>query len=107
MRRLYVKDGCPYCSKVLAFMAEANLLRDFSLELDNYENRKIIKNSCGKAMFPALEVSPGEVMVESDDIITALADEYEINPDNLEVYQFIFGGPDSTKNTMFKTYRKV
>jgi glutaredoxin 2 len=107
MRRLYVKDGCPYSSKVLAFMAEANVLRDFSLELDTPENRKIIKKSCGKATFPALEISPGELMAESNDIIDALADEYEINPNSLKAYQFIFGSPGSTKNTMFKTYRKV
>jgi glutaredoxin len=108
MRRIYAKEGCPHSSKVLAFMAEANLLHDYSLEYDTQENREMIKDRYnGKVMFPACEFGDEKLMIESNDIIKALADEHEIDPNTLVAFQFIFGWPESKRHTMYKTYMKV
>lgn len=107
MKRIFVKEGCPHCSKVLAFMAEANILHQYSLEYDTEKNREMIKKRYGKVMFPAYEFGDEKIMIESNDIVKALADEYNIDPNTLVAYQFIFGGPELKRRTMYNIYMKV
>lgn len=72
---LYIKNGCPYCHKVLAFM-DAN---DVELPLHNIDesdaDRERLVEVGGKRQVPCLFID-GKAMYESDDIIAYLGKEF-------------------------------
>eukprot|EP00615_Pteridomonas_danica_P013129 CAMPEP_0114343058 /NCGR_PEP_ID=MMETSP0101-20121206/10300_1 /TAXON_ID=38822 ORGANISM="Pteridomonas danica, Strain PT" /NCGR_SAMPLE_ID=MMETSP0101 /ASSEMBLY_ACC=CAM_ASM_000211 /LENGTH=135 /DNA_ID=CAMNT_0001477547 /DNA_START=20 /DNA_END=427 /DNA_ORIENTATION=- len=103
--KLFMKTGCPFCSKLACFLGEANLMDKVSFEPDDEANRAYVTEKCGKASFPALEYEPGSVMLETDDIIKKFCDENNVDCANLSGWQFIFG-PEEDK-TMFKTHIKL
>ena len=73
--QLYVKNGCPYCHKVLAFM-DAN---GIELPLHNIDesdaDRERLVEVGGKRQVPCLFID-GKAMYESDDIIAYLGKEF-------------------------------
>ncbi len=76
MHTLYVKTGCPYCSKVLNF-AKANRI-DFDLRTiaDDAVAAELIKRG-GKRQVPYLVDSERNVeMYESDDIVAYLREHH-------------------------------
>ena len=72
---LYIKNGCPYCHKVLAFM-DAN---GIELPLHNIDesdaDRERLVEVGGKRQVPCLFID-GKAMYESDDIIAYLGKEF-------------------------------
>ena len=72
---LYIKNGCPYCHKVLAYM-EAN---GIELPLHNIDesdaDRERLVEVGGKRQVPCLFID-GKAMYESDDIIAYLGKEF-------------------------------
>ena len=69
--QLYVKDDCPYCHKVLDFMASVGIklpLRNISSDPDA---RAYLIEHGGKRQVPCLFVD-GEALYESDAIIAYL-----------------------------------
>eukprot|EP00353_Schmidingerella_taraikaensis_P002814 CAMPEP_0185582606 /NCGR_PEP_ID=MMETSP0434-20130131/21002_1 /TAXON_ID=626734 ORGANISM="Favella taraikaensis, Strain Fe Narragansett Bay" /NCGR_SAMPLE_ID=MMETSP0434 /ASSEMBLY_ACC=CAM_ASM_000379 /LENGTH=126 /DNA_ID=CAMNT_0028201465 /DNA_START=28 /DNA_END=408 /DNA_ORIENTATION=- len=97
---IYMKRGCPFCTKVAVFLAEAQI--KLTWEYDTEENRKLVTEKCGKASFPTYQFAEGEFMQESDDIMAKLAEEKGIDMASLQVYNY-FTGPVS----MFTTFRKL
>eukprot|EP00667_Euglena_gracilis_P027206 EG_transcript_33472 len=91
-RRLFLKLGCPYCSKLTTYLAEAGLSSKVTVELDTEENRQYIAEKAGKCTFPALEVEPGQVMLESGDIIALFAKESGVDPASLPLHQYYLNG---------------
>lgn len=70
---LYVKAGCPFCTKVLNFMDEHHIvlpIMDISLEPHDDAYDKLI-NLGGKFQVPCLDID-GKALYESDDIIAYL-----------------------------------
>jgi len=67
---LYLKRGCPYCCKVVCYLADAGMSKSAAdWKWDTPENREMITEKCGKASFPTLQIGPDEFMQESEDII--------------------------------------
>lgn len=68
---LYKKDSCPFCQKVLRFMASRGIelpMRDTALELGA---RDELVEKGGKGQVPCLFID-GRALYESDDIVTWL-----------------------------------
>lgn len=70
---LFVKDGCPFCEKVLNFMNEHHIV--LPIVKINLMERDVIYdqliNLGGKFQVPCLDID-GTAMYESDDIIAYL-----------------------------------
>lgn len=73
--KLFYKPTCPYCQKVLKYMDEAGIEMEM-LNVDAIDGlREELKERGGKAMVPALDID-GQIMYESEDIITYLKENY-------------------------------
>jgi glutaredoxin len=104
-RTLYMKRGCPFCSKLAIFMAEAGIT-DVLWEYDTDENKAKITEKLGKVTFPTLEIAPGEFMLESGDIINKFATEKQLDPSTMLIFKFVTGeGTDDP--ALLKTYFKL
>lgn len=65
--------------------------------------RRYVKQcSGGKVSFPALEVSPGEVLLETDNIIKKFADENGLDPANMWALKYFSEGMYSVYQVLFK-----
>ena len=105
--RLYMKRGCPWCTKLAVWLADAKLMDKVVFHWDTAENRAYVQEKCGKTAFPALEYEPGKVMLESGDIINRFAEEHSIDTASLPVHQYTFGEPkDNGNRTFMSTYLK-
>eukprot|EP00668_Euglena_longa_P017046 GGOE01021377.1.p2 GENE.GGOE01021377.1~~GGOE01021377.1.p2 ORF type:complete len:140 (-),score=51.67 GGOE01021377.1:532-924(-) len=91
-RKLFLKLGCPFCAKLTTFLAEAGLSSKVTIELDTEENRNYITQKVGKCTFPALEVEPGKIILESGDIIDLFAKEAGVDPASLPLHQYYMNG---------------
>lgn len=67
---LYYKPTCPYCQKVLHFMAAHDLECALRNTLDDEQRRALVEIG-GKQQVPCLVID-GKAMYESDDIIAYL-----------------------------------
>ena len=90
--KAYVKEGCPFSFKFLAFMAEAKLLDAIEIvrvrEGDaEYETAKRkLGEALGKpASFPTVEIEPNRYMTDSDRLIEHYANSEGIRPDEMPV----------------------
>jgi hypothetical protein len=90
--KAYIKEGCPFSFKFLAFMAEARLLDEIEIvrlrEGDaGYETTKrMLDERLGKAAtFPTVELEPGRYMTDSDRLIEHYALREELRPDEMPV----------------------
>ena len=70
---LYMKPSCPYCQKVLSFMADRGIeLTERDISAD-HEARAELERVGGKAQVPCLFID-GEPLYESSDIVAWLSD---------------------------------
>jgi hypothetical protein len=90
--KAYVKEGCPFSYKFLAFMAEAKLLDDIEIvrvrESDaDYEatKRKLDEHLGKPASFPTVEIEPNRYMADSDRLIEHYAQRAGLRPDEMPV----------------------
>lgn len=67
---LYFKPTCPYCQKVLAYMAEQDIACEMRDTLEPGVRDELIEIG-GKGQVPCLVID-GQPMYESDDIIAYL-----------------------------------
>lgn len=67
---LYFKPTCPYCTKVLAYMQEQDIVCDMKDTLDPANADELIRIG-GKRQVPCLVID-GQAMYESNDIIQYL-----------------------------------
>ena len=93
--KAYVKEGCPFSFKFLAFMSEADLLDRLEIVRLNphgpnfeAEKEKLSKGLGKAATFPVVEIEPGRYMADSDRLIERYASEAHLNPDSLPVLSF-------------------
>lgn len=69
---LYVKPGCPYCTKVLRFMSERGITIPLHDITDGSGSRDDLLRTGGKAQVPCLVIDGG-ALYESSDIVAYLA----------------------------------
>ena len=67
---LYSKETCPYCQKVLRFMASRNINMPVKNTLDPAIRQELVEIG-GKGQVPCLVID-GKALYESDDIISYL-----------------------------------
>ena len=73
---LYVKNGCPYCHKVLSLGEDLDITFDLKNSMDTAITAELIARG-GKCQVPYLVDSDRNVeMYESDDIIAYLQEHY-------------------------------
>ena len=87
----YIKEGCPFSFKFLAFMAEAGLLEDIEIvrvregDADHEATKAKLVAGLGKASFPTVEIEPGRLMADSDRLIEHYAERAGLQPDKMPV----------------------
>lgn len=67
---LYYKPTCPYCQKVLAYMADQDIAMEMRNTMEPGVRDELIELN-GKTQVPCLVID-GDPMLESDDIIAYL-----------------------------------
>jgi hypothetical protein len=90
--KAYVKEGCPFSFKFLAFMAEAKLLDEIEIvrlregDPDYEAAKRTLGEHLGKpASFPTVEVEPNRYMADSDRLIEHYANRKGLRPDEMPV----------------------
>ena len=73
--QLYIKNGCPYCHKVLAFMDANGIVLPLHNIDESTADRDRLVEVGGKRQVPCLFID-GKAMYESDDIIAYLGKEF-------------------------------
>lgn len=90
--RLFLRAGCPFCTKLVVFLGEAGLSRKVKPILDCPPVREYVQVCCGKVSFPALELAHDQIMLETEDIIQKLGNENGINPEELWGFTYFQNG---------------
>ena len=100
--RLFVKPGCPFCTRLVIFLDSAKLQDTVEYEFDTEENRAYILKCITpaptefdpqtgqprpvepshKVTFPCLELIPGEIKFETDELISYFAEQHGVDMDN-------------------------
>ena len=90
--KAYVKEGCPFSFKFLAFMAEAKLLDEIEIvrlregDPDYEAAKRKLEEQLGKAAsFPTVEIEPNRYMTDSDRLIEHYANRKGLRPDEMPV----------------------
>ena len=93
-RRLFLKAGCPFCTKLAVFISAAGLQDKFKPIYDCPPVREYVSSvNNGRCTFPAMELEADKsVMLETSDIIQLLIEENNIDADSLWAYNYFAGG---------------
>lgn len=93
-RRLFMKAGCPFCTKLAVFIASAGIQDKIKPIFDCPPVRDYVARvNNGACTFPALEIEEGlNVMLETEDIITFLCAENNIDTQTLWVSHYFDEG---------------
>ena len=105
---LYLKDGCPFCTRVLIYSLESGALDDLEVKTfaagseEEAAIRGELDGKFDKVTFPAAQMSPGEYIKDTGVIIGRLADTTGKNPDDLPVTSFYTAGPFAAIGKLFR-----
>lgn len=93
---IYSKTGCPYCIKLRTFLLEAGLLDGVTFvegqtSEEHEQLAKLLTERVGKASFPTAEISPGNYLPESDELVDHFARIGGVDPQQLPTYQAYSG----------------
>ena len=101
--RLFLKAGCPFCTKVVVFIAAAGIQDKIKPIFDCPPVRTYVQAvNDGKCSFPALEIEDGtSVMLESADIITFLTEKYQVESERLWASRYFDEGLLVTFRALF------
>ena len=95
---IYLLHGCPFCMKVRVFLLEAGLIDQVDIQLiedGSEEGRQVTEKLAAhlpKVGFPTAELTQGQYMTESDDIIAWFAKGAGIDVETLPTFQDYVGG---------------
>ena len=103
-RRLFLKAGCPFCTKLVAFISAAGLQDKFKPIYDCPPVRNYVASvNNGKCSFPAMELEPEKsVLLETADIIELLIEENNINAESLWAYNYFTDGLLRSYSALFR-----
>ena len=93
-RRLFLKAGCPFCTKLVVFLAAAGLMDKVKPIYDCPPVREYVASvNDGKCSFPALELEDNKVvMLETADIISLLSEENAVDNSMLWAFRYFEEG---------------
>ena len=93
-RRLFLKAGCPFCTKLAVFISAAGLQDKFKPIYDCPPVREYVASvNNGKCTFPAMELEPEKsVMLETSDIIDQIIKEHGVDVDSMWTYNYFADG---------------
>ena len=93
-RRLFLKAGCPFCTQLAVFIASAGIQDKVKPIFDCPPVREYVSRvNDGRCTFPAIEIEEGHnVMLETQDIISFLCSEHNIDPKTLWVSHYFEEG---------------
>ncbi|MBM7048392.1 glutathione S-transferase N-terminal domain-containing protein [Rhizobium lusitanum] len=95
---VYLLHGCPFCMKLRLFLLEAKLIDqvDILLVKSDSDELRHVKEKLAvylpKVGFPTVELTPGQYMAESDDIIAWFAEGAGIDIETLPTFQDFASG---------------
>jgi hypothetical protein len=96
---LYLKHGCPFCFKLRVFLLEAGLLDRFRVKqfIPGTAAEQVFRDELAlhfdKVSFPAVQVSPGRYLGDSDTLISFFANERGLDPTAMPTLQEYIQGP--------------
>jgi hypothetical protein len=95
MPTAYLRTGCPFSFKLLLFLSEAGLLKDFDVVKCDPDTRefegikaKLTEKTGKKVSFPTVEIEPGVYKSDSDALVKLYAAKHNIDPRTLAAYSF-------------------
>jgi hypothetical protein len=94
---LYLKYGCPHCFKLRLFLLEAGRLGGFEVRefTPGDELEAAIKAELAphfeKVTFPSVQAEPGTYRNESDALVAHYAEEFDVEPAALPLFQAYAG----------------
>ena len=102
-RRLFLKAGCPFCTKLVVFLAAAGLQNKVKPIYDCPPVRDYVAAlNDGTCSFPALELEEDKVvMLESADIIAFFTKEYNVDDNQLWASRYFDEGMLVTFRVLF------
>jgi len=95
---VYLLQGCPFCMKLRVFLLEAGLIDQVDIRLLQQDSdalrqvRETLAAHLPKVGFPAVELTPGQYMADSDAIIDRFATRAGIDSATLPTFQDFAGG---------------
>lgn len=95
--KLYLKQDCPFCCKLIFFITQANLTHMFVPIYDCLVTRNYLKKYNENYTFPALQISNNYILFDSDKIIDKLIVNFKINTEKFWAYNYF-------KDGVFPTY---
>ena len=109
---VYSKVGCPYCIKLRIFLLEAGLIdRVTFVEGKTPEEHdqlaEFLTKRVGKASFPTAEISPGDYLPESDDLVNHFASVGGVDPQKLPTFQSFSGGLLPRLQEFYREYTEL
>lgn len=110
---LYLKESCPFCLKVAAFLVEAGLFGGIDTRTfwpdDEREQpiREELAPHFDMVSFPALQYSVGKFINESEDIIAYFAKERAADLSTMPFYAYTLSGPMRQMREQFGEIRKL
>ena len=106
--RVILKRECPFCLKLMIFLHEAGIAGEFRYlavhgDTEEYEEvRSILEETLGDASFPTVEVSSGEFMSGSDELIDHYAEQHGVDRSQLSLLSYYEGGVFPAMTEMFQ-----
>ena len=110
---IYLKESCPFCLKVAAFIAESGRAADYELRTfwTDDEREEAIRAELGPHFetpsFPAMQVEPGRFLKESDAIVALLAEQTGCDPAAMPLYSYMLRGPFRRMREQFAQIREL
>ena len=105
---LYLNQHCPFCLKLMIFLSEAGLLRQFDVRkfVPGDEAEQEMKGELAphfeKVTFPAAQLSPGQFKSGSDALITHYAGQAGVDPAEMPLLNYYVGGVFKRVGDLYK-----
>lgn len=110
---IYLKESCPFCLKVAAFLAESGHAADYELRTfwPDDEREQAIRGELAPHFeapsFPAMQVAPGRFLKESDAIVALLAEQTGCDSAAMPIYSYMLSGPFRRMREQFAQIREL
>lgn len=105
---LYLNQQCPFCLKLMIFLTEAGLLKQFEIrkfirgDAAEQEIRAELAPHFEKVSFPAAQIAPGQYMKDTDALIAHYAKEAGVDPSEMALLNYYVGGVFERMGALFR-----
>ena len=111
--RAMLKLDCPFSLKFRIFVTEAGIADQFVFDVFEegtraYDEAKATLEKCApEATFPAVEISPGKYMADSDTLIDHFAEAFSVDHKALPLLAYYEAGVFRAMTQMFEENRNM